>query len=653
MKSSIGYLIRKLSALKVAAVLVVAVLSSQASFAAQHATSASSNTSSNLAPASVTKIDSVTGAPDGKYGRLLASGLKVAVITYSSWASVTLNLPSSIPAGKKAYVKIKAPEAEGLSIDLGSLVNLLGILEADGIAVTTSAGTASTELVKDKDNNLYLAVTSTAAYNAVTVRLNFSGFTGILGVAVGTVHMDLDAISTYEDQVFTPCDAIGFAFADVDPNAQGIDVSLINPLTDPQKAIDGIVSVGNYAYLQNGAVGAVSTVSETVYLGTPSPGTNQVLATISRPPSLVDLTLLNGINIRAYSGNTEVASLNVGSNLLSLSLLNLFENNNLVTVSFVPGAQFDRIVIEATAAASVFTGLRVHELSSRPPITFTGGAVTPGRVFDPVASDLFTAKTADVISFSIACGLPTEYTYSLYQVSSPGGRTMAGTLPNTITLNPNGTFTGTPSFGQDANYTFDVQATNQFGQSAVASFSMLIEAALPVTLVSFKAMAEGQTASLAWTTSEEINSERFDIERSQNGKNWAKIGSLASHKESSVNQYYSFVDASPLRGDNLYRLKMVDLDGTFAYSRIENLNFKGVALVYPNPVSASDKLTINVGDWSKVSQVKVVSASGKVIFEASNALFSGISARNLAAGAYVIQVTHTDGTVASQRFVRQ
>ncbi|OJV15522.1 MAG: Ig family protein [Dyadobacter sp. 50-39] len=653
MKSSIGYLIPKLSALRVAALLVMAVLSSQAVWASQHATSATPNTSSNLAPASVTKLDSLTGAPDGKYGRLLASGLKVSVVTYASWASVTLNLPASIPAGKKAYVKIKAPEAEGISLDLGSLVNLLGILDAQGIVVTTSAGTASTELVKDKNNNLYLAVTSTASYNNVTVRLNFSGFTGILGVAIGTVHLDIDAISTYEDEVFTPCSAVGFAFADIDPEAKGIDISLINPLLDPQKAIDGIVSAGNYAYLQNGAVGAVSTVSETVYLGTPSPGTNQVLATISRPPSLVDLTLLNGITIETYLGSTQVSSANLGTNLLTLTLLTLFENNNLVTVSFVPGGTFDRIVIKATAAASVFTGLRVHELSSRPPIVFTGGTVTPGRVFDPVASDLFTAKTGGAISFSIQCGLPADYTYALYQVSSPGGRTMAGTLPSTVTLNPNGNFSGTPTFGQNGTYTFDVQATNQFGQSAVASFTMEIEAALPVTLVSFKALAEGPTASLSWTTSEETNSDRFDIERSQNGKNWSKIGSMNSHKESSVNQYYSFVDPSPLRGENLYRLKMVDLDGTFAYSRIEHVNFKAVALVYPNPVTSTDRLSVNVGDWSKVSLVKVVNASGKVVFEASNALLSGISARNLAAGAYVIQVTHTDGTVTSQRFVRQ
>ncbi len=652
MKSSIGCLVRRLSVLKVAAVLAVAALFSQASFAQQYATSASSNIPTSLAPASVTKIDSVTGAPDGKYGRLLTSGVKV-VVNIASTASLTLNLPASVPAGKKSYVKIKAPVAEGLSLDLGSLVNLLGLLQSEGIVVGTSAGTATGTVVKDKNNNLYLAVTSTAAYNSVTVTLRFAGFTGILGVALGTVHLDVDAISTYENTVFTPCEAVDFAYAGVNPEATGIDLSLVNPLQNPERAIDGVVTPTNYSFLQNGAVGVASTVSQTVYLGKTSPGTNQVVATISRPPALLSLTLLDNINIRAYLGNTQVGSINVGSSLLSLNLLSLFGSSELVSLSFVPGGDFDRIVVTSTATAGVFNGLRIHELNSRPPVSFTGGTVSPGRVGDALNSNLFGAQTGGAGSFSIQCGVPSDYTYALYQVTAPGGRTLAGTLPSTVTLNPNGTFSGTPTTGQNATYTFDVQATNQFGQTAVTSFTMVIENALPVTLVSFKAMAEGQTAALSWSTSEEVNSDRFDIERSQNGKNWSKIGSMESHKESSVNQYYSFVDASPLRGENLYRLKMVDLDETFSYSRIESLNFKGIALAYPNPVSGSENLKLNVDDWSKVSQVKVVNATGKVVFEASNALLSGISARNLVAGAYVIQVTHTDGTVSSQKFVRQ
>jgi hypothetical protein len=644
MKSFIGYLIKKLTPSRflrdVAVAAMVASVFSFNSYAQDYAASQTNSTTSETfivtATGSVTTPANATGAFDGNYATLTSPGIVVSLVAVTGSATMNLTMPSPIPANKRAYVKIQQPTISGISLDLGDLVNLLGLLTSNTIGVTTNAGTAQSTLVKDGANNLYIAVTSSAAFSTISIKLDIDNSAGLLGVALGSMSLKIDGAVSYANASFTPCELIAHSYSSINPNAVGIlSANLTSSLQNPQNAVDGIIDVNNFSLLQNGTVAVATSVSQTFLMAKESGANNEVAAIVSKPAALLNLSVLDNITFQAYLGNTTVGAASTLSSLLTPDLLGLFSDDALTAVRFTPGGSFDRVVVTSTTlvGANLFTGLRIHELTSRPPVTFTGGTVTPGRVFDPVTSDLFTAKTGDVISFSIACGLPTEYTYALYQVSSPGGRTMAGTLPNTITLNPNGTFTGTPAFGQDATYTFDVQATNQFGQTAVASFTMQIEAALPVTLVSFKALAEGQTASLAWTTSEEINSERFDIERSQNGKNWSKIGSLASHNESRVNQYYSFVDPSPLRGDNLYRLKMVDLDGTFAYSRIENLNFKGIALVYPNPVSASDRLAINVGDWSKVSQVRVVNASGKVVFEASNALRSGISARNLAAGA--------------------
>lgn len=111
------------------------------------------------------------------------------------------------------------------------------------------------------------------------------------------------------------------------------------------------------------------------------------------------------------------------------------------------------------------------------------------------------------------------------------------------------------------------------------------DGALPVTFVSFAAKAEGQIANLAWSTTAETNSERFDIQRSQNGKDWKIIGSVSANGESKTILSYSFSDNNPLNGQNFYRLKMIDLDSTFAYSRINNVAFENKSLVnvYPNP----------------------------------------------------------------------
>lgn len=665
MKSSIGDLLKKMVLhrfSKAFAAALVSVATINSSYAQQYVASTTQLVHSEaLASSYVNNKDFAVGAPNGQSATISASGVVVNLgvsITYTSDASLTMTFSPALPAGKTTYVRISELSQTGLNLDLSSLVNALGLLQNNTIQATSNGGTTAKELVRDAAGNLYIAVTPTNSYTSITVGLDFANATSTLvGLALGRITLTIEHAVSYENSVFTPCEAIPFAYAGVNPHASGIALTLTDALQDPEKAIDGDVTPGNFSLLQNGTVALASTVSQTIYLGKTVAPTNEIVATISKPAALVNLGVLENITIQAYSGATAVgAARTVESLLLDLDLLTLFGNNSLAQISFAPGGvvSYDRIVVKSVTIlnANLFTGLRIHELGSRPPVVLSGGTVATGRVGDAINANLFAATSGGSPSFSIQCGLPTDYTYALYQVSAPGGRTMAGTLPSSVTLNSNGTFSGTPSTGQNGTYTFDVQATNKFGQTAVASFEMTIENALPVTLVSFKAISEGETASLSWATSEETNSDRFDIERSQNGKNWVKIGSVASNQESVVTRYYSFTDATPLRGDNLYRLKMVDLDETFSYSRIERLNFKATALVYPNPVNSSENLTFNVGDWSKVKNVKVVAASGKVVFEASNAISSGISARNLVAGAYVVQVTHIDGTVSSQRFVR-
>ncbi|WP_143828706.1 hypothetical protein [Dyadobacter fermentans] len=88
--------------------------------------------------------------------------------------------------------------------------------------------------------------------------------------------------------------------------------------------------------------------------------------------------------------------------------------------------------------------------------------------------------------------------------------------------------------------------------------------ALPVELVSFQAVKEGAVVQLHWETASEVNSETFVIMRSADGKKWSEIGSVAAAQTSNSHLQYKFTDAAPLAGENLYKLKMIDADGTFA-----------------------------------------------------------------------------------------
>ena len=118
--------------------------------------------------------------------------------------------------------------------------------------------------------------------------------------------------------------------------------------------------------------------------------------------------------------------------------------------------------------------------------------------------------------------------------------------------------------------------------------------ALPIFLSSFNVTAHSASASaLRWTSATEINSDHFRIERSSDGLTWEYLGELPAAGNSSSSISYFFLDDNyPELRDAIsvlyYRLKMVDLDGTFEYSEIRALNIKGDSddeiNIYPNPV---------------------------------------------------------------------
>ncbi|MCE7066898.1 beta-galactosidase [Dyadobacter sp. CY326] len=130
----------------------------------------------------------------------------------------------------------------------------------------------------------------------------------------------------------------------------------------------------------------------------------------------------------------------------------------------------------------------------------------------------------------------------------------------------------------------------RFDVSSFSSFYITANnaAPLPVTLVNFSGKKQENAVALDWQTSEESNSSHFEIQHGVDGKQWTNIGQVEASQESKVLKTYNFLHPNPVAGENLYRLKMVDRDSTFAYSRIISTGFEGQedVTLYPNPVTA-------------------------------------------------------------------
>jgi len=134
---------------------------------------------------------------------------------------------------------------------------------------------------------------------------------------------------------------------------------------------------------------------------------------------------------------------------------------------------------------------------------------------------------------------------------------------------------------------------------------------LPVTLINFEGNSQEETTSLKWLTSEELNSDRFEIEHSTDAKEWRFIDYISAAGNSGKPTNYSYVHTNPNSGINYYRLKMIDIDKSFAYSRIVEVNKPSQLKIYPNPVT--NLLTIDDGGKKEIRAVKIYDLRGQVV----------------------------------------
>jgi len=121
---------------------------------------------------------------------------------------------------------------------------------------------------------------------------------------------------------------------------------------------------------------------------------------------------------------------------------------------------------------------------------------------------------------------------------------------------------------------------------------------LPVQLVQFLASKNDDgSVKLSWSTSQEQNSSFYGIERSGNQTDWKNIGSVKAKGYSSVTSNYNFTDKLPIDGNGYYRLKIVDLDGKFKYSKTVSVSSSGnnqPLVIYSNPFSDQIRMKVNV-----------------------------------------------------------
>jgi len=191
------------------------------------------------------------------------------------------------------------------------------------------------------------------------------------------------------------------------------------------------------------------------------------------------------------------------------------------------------------------------------------------------------------------------------------------------------------------------------------------DGALPVELVSFTGQLNENSVNLVWQTATEVNNYGFEVERQYQvasieyqESGWETIGFVLGHGTTNSPKDYSFIDSDlPNVNEVNYRLKQIDNDGTFAYSKIVTVDISTITDVnddgivyefaldqnYPNPFNPTTTIKFSVASSSRVN-ITISNVLGQQVMELVNDIrLEGkhevvFKANNLATGVYLYRI---------------
>lgn len=235
------------------------------------------------------------------------------------------------------------------------------------------------------------------------------------------------------------------------------------------------------------------------------------------------------------------------------------------------------------------------------------------------------------LSFWTRFDIESNYDYGQLEISTNNGVTWIP-LEGQYTEPGEGNFqpTGEPVYDgvQSSWVREDISLTNYINQQVKLKFELKTDGSLnrdgwyvddisiyfigvvPVELISFNALIKNENIELNWITASELNNQGFEIQKLQDyeiarSQDWITIGFVDGKGTSSEMNEYSFIDENPTKGKSSYRLKQLDLDGTYNYSSEIEIEFSPVNKFsleqnFPNPFNPATMISYQLPVSSKV-----------------------------------------------------
>jgi hypothetical protein len=296
-------------------------------------------------------------------------------------------------------------------------------------------------------------------------------------------------------------------------------------------------------------------------------------------------------------------------------------NGTLGTNGLNPGTGSHDIDLVVPGAAFELPGLDVSvdfKKEENGASFFTLGSLDFGISTGAIYGKFLLSKGGvdTLLTFNSMLPVPGDGAFHRYRfIYNNNDGVFTGSVDGTVQF----TYLGVP--GRPLSWTGATTATiaslmDGSGNNVAELDSLVIQvppAVLPLTLLSFDARSAGSMNDLDWTTTREVNVNEFVVERSSDGVQYKAIGNRPAQQTYSGNNYYDFTDSLPAP-TSFYRLRMIDMDGSFSYSPVKEVNRASAISItcYPNPVI--DLVNIRIDDPNISSyRYSVITVDGRTL----------------------------------------
>ena len=181
---------------------------------------------------------------------------------------------------------------------------------------------------------------------------------------------------------------------------------------------------------------------------------------------------------------------------------------------------------------------------------------------------------------------------------------------------------------------------------------------LPVDYKNFTAKPIDKSVKLEWNTIKEVDNDRFEIERSLDGKIWSKIGTVDGNGFSSTTLKYLFMDDQPQKGLNYYRLKQVDFNGKYSYSEVISIALKVESVDIISTFKDYNSVSVKISsEEDQLLRISIVDMAGRLLISDEVHIKKGMNNYSynigtIAPGIYIITVANGEEVATFKTYLK-